>query len=881
MNYNTSLGRYFSSKPLYLDGEKQKKPHVRKLMEQPRQMTQAGLWDEVTDTLCNLDFIQAKAAAKLTYELVDDFNKVLEVIPDNAENVQQERQRKARMEKYTQDLIACARGEIKAEDLEIPQSITPWAEEEIEREIQRIKSNPNRADKLRDFVNFLGQEVANLEMFATDISNFAYQQAWNYCSGGGVGKAAEKMYPSDIDKSLLFLTTKPYRPEYSPLLQVLKKLTGHTGSVTSVSITPDGRLAVSSSKDNTCIYWNLESGKIINTLTGHTHSVNCVCITPDGRWAISGSSDKTCILWNLDRGNSVHTLRGHTDWITSVSITPDGKKAVTNDIRGLCIIWDIINGILIQAINENTKVCRTTYIDNYGHESSFMSFGSIRWDYYYYKDEVNCSSISADGLNIFCGTQTGRCILMGIEKNEVLFTIMGHSHSISSISLTPDFNISISGSLDTSCMIWDLKKGHSKKPINDYSDVMESIQIVSTTRRRAISLSGDNSCILWNLENGDKIASLNRHKGKITTVCTTPSDCMIITGSEDRTCIIWNSMNGEMLRTLRGHTETVRSIQITPDGKRAITIPDNIDKSILWDIINGQFLCYLDDGNAVDTVCISSDGRTAVSSGVTVNIWDLTNGQKIKCYNGFYYNSISLLPDGTRAIIRNDKNTCGLINLRNGVEIIPYKHIKTFSRLLVITPDGKICLSKDWNTLSVWDVLTGQVINTFELNWEKGGSINITPDGKRAICTDYKTCTVRDIESGDLIVQTPIAGFASLLGANQIVVGVGLKKISLYQADRQILCPGIPIVTAREIWDFYQHRFLPLTADCPLCEHRFSPEQSVIDTINKTTLKAGLKPEDSPCLSLPKEAWDDPGLHSNCPKCGERLKFNPFFPAHL
>jgi hypothetical protein len=40
--------------------------------------------------------------------------------------------------------------------------------------------------------------------------------------------------------------------------------------------------------------------------------------------------------------------------------------------------------------------------------------------------------------------------------------------------------------------------------------------------------------------------------------------------------------------------------------------------------------------------------------------------------------------------------------------------------------------------------------------------------------------------------------------------------------------------------------------------------------------KAGLLPEQSPCLELPDEVWEEPGLLSECPKCGEKLKFNPF-----
>jgi len=38
------------------------------------------MWDELTETLCNLDFIQAKSAAKMTFNLVKDINDILQVI---------------------------------------------------------------------------------------------------------------------------------------------------------------------------------------------------------------------------------------------------------------------------------------------------------------------------------------------------------------------------------------------------------------------------------------------------------------------------------------------------------------------------------------------------------------------------------------------------------------------------------------------------------------------------------------------------------------------------------------------------------------------------------------------------------------------------------
>ncbi len=64
--YQTNLANYFKDQILFFDGEKQKQPNIRKCVELPWQQTKAELWDDVTETLCNLDFIQAKSAVKLT-----------------------------------------------------------------------------------------------------------------------------------------------------------------------------------------------------------------------------------------------------------------------------------------------------------------------------------------------------------------------------------------------------------------------------------------------------------------------------------------------------------------------------------------------------------------------------------------------------------------------------------------------------------------------------------------------------------------------------------------------------------------------------------------------------------------------------------------------
>jgi hypothetical protein len=53
-------------------------------------------------------------------------------------------------------------------------------------------------------------------------------------------------------------------------------------------------------------------------------------------------------------------------------------------------------------------------------------------------------------------------------------------------------------------------------------------------------------------------------------------------------------------------------------------------------------------------------------------------------------------------------------------------------------------------------------------------------------------------------------------------------------------------------------------------------QDSVLETIKRINKRARLSNNQAPCLVLPNEAWEDPGLRGNCPKCGVALKFNPF-----
>jgi len=73
-------------------------------------------------------------------------------------------------------------------------------------------------------------------------------------------------------------------------------LEGHTDSVNSVTLSPDGRYIVSCSRDHTIWVWDVQTGaQVGNPLQGHILSVNSVAFSPNGRHIVSGSRDHTIV----------------------------------------------------------------------------------------------------------------------------------------------------------------------------------------------------------------------------------------------------------------------------------------------------------------------------------------------------------------------------------------------------------------------------------------------------------------------------------------------------------------------------------------------------------------------------------------------------------
>jgi len=109
-----------------------------------------------------------------------------------------------------------------------------------------------------------------------------------------------------------------------------------------VSISPDGRRAVSASEDKALRVWDLETGACLRRLEGHTDRVGRVSVSPDGRRAVSASADKTLRVWDLDTGACLAVYHTGSPPF-SLAIAPAGDRIVCGTADGQVHFLEPVN----------------------------------------------------------------------------------------------------------------------------------------------------------------------------------------------------------------------------------------------------------------------------------------------------------------------------------------------------------------------------------------------------------------------------------------------------------------------------------------------------------------------------------------------------------
>jgi WD40 repeat protein len=416
---------------------------------------------------------------------------------------------------------------------------------------------------------------------------------------------------------------------------LVRTLAGHTGTVTAVAVTPDGRRAVSGSHDTTLKVWDLATGAVLQTLAGHANSVTAVALTPDGRCAVSASST-TLKVWDLATKDVPQTLAGHANSVTAVALTPDDHRAVSASTDKTLKVWDLATGAVLQTLE--------------GHAG-----------------EVKAVAVTPDGRRAISASDDTTLKVWDLATGTALQTL-GHWYAVTAVALTPDGRRAVSASA-WNLKVWDLTTGTAVQTLKwrwSQAGLPTKFVAVTPDGRRAVSASAWNLNV-WDLATGAVLLRLEGHTGWVNPVALTPDGRRAVFASST-TLKVWDLATGAVLQTLEGHAGEVTAVAVTPDGRRAVSA--SWDKTLrVWDLATGTALQTLKGHtNHVNAVALTPDGRRAVSTSAdnTLKVWDLVTGVVIATFTAEGATTCcAIAPDGTTIVAGDAVRSVHILSLEN------------------------------------------------------------------------------------------------------------------------------------------------------------------------------------------------------------------------
>jgi len=80
--------------------------------------------------------------------------------------------------------------------------------------------------------------------------------------------------------------------------------------------------------------WDAKTFAELAILKGHTGSLLSVALSPDGARIATGSDDKTARVWDARTFAELAVLEGHTNRVWRVAVSPDGalRRSAVNQL---------------------------------------------------------------------------------------------------------------------------------------------------------------------------------------------------------------------------------------------------------------------------------------------------------------------------------------------------------------------------------------------------------------------------------------------------------------------------------------------------------------------------------------------------------------------
>ena len=408
------------------------------------------------------------------------------------------------------------------------------------------------------------------------------------------------------------------------------------GNVVSAAFSADGTRLVTSTEGSSAPVWIVGTWERDVALIGPLNPATSASFNPSRRFVVVSSRDRNAHIFNADNGLRLAILTGHGESVNVASFSADGRWLVTASDDESARIWDPGVEDLLQTVGttSDAAVRRVAVHPNGRLAISAEANGTSRIVDVVRRRElatmrhdaaVNDASFSPDGRLALTASDDGTARLWTATGRPV--RTLTHGGRVLRAVFSPDGRLVATAGDDGRIRLWRTRDGRLRRVLTGHRGAV--LDLAFSGDGALLASAGDSTdrtARLWRVDG--RLLHVLGHRGPVVRVVFSPDGALLATASGDEMARLWRTSTGTLARTLRGHTAFVRSVDFRADGRRLLTASDDGDGRI-WNVATGQTVHVLRGHfSAVQSARFSPDGRWVVTAGPrTAGLWDARTGE--------------------------------------------------------------------------------------------------------------------------------------------------------------------------------------------------------------------------------------------------------------
>ena len=247
-------------------------------------------------------------------------------------------------------------------------------------------------------------------------------------------------------------------------------LPGHSPLTLSLAFFSDGKTLLSAGGDNAIRFWDVETGKLLNTGSAPGAFAS---ISPDEQRIAVWDPPKGIYLWNISTGES--TMLEASLGMGSIMFAPNGRTVFSLKSSDSIGVWDVETGALLHTVDgfyfmyspdgKRILTAGSAAGNNSAPKVWDVDTGALLhtlgghsgWSY---------GSYSPDGKRIVTSSRESGILVWDAETGALVHTLHGHRGKTSMPLYYPDGK-TISSIDERNVKIWDANTGALIKTLNE------------------------------------------------------------------------------------------------------------------------------------------------------------------------------------------------------------------------------------------------------------------------------------------------------------------------------------------------------------------------------------------------------------------------------